>query len=287
MSRRLSFNRMSLRSPRGPFRALSLSGILFASLVGYQNCGSDFVASDSASFASVSADQCDSFLQAAFAQSFHPFLSTTCVGCHVPGGIGKGAFASSDPSVSYAAFVLDTPAEVEARAVDPAHASGVTGPANQSAIASAKANWDAAAASCSAASQPADSATVTIAKPVSGTAAVKTITWKLDSELANGSGSYGGATFTVGIQEVTNVSGDTLYYFTSPTLKTGTVALTAGNLTVQLNGVDQNLMTTFSQLNFSVPVNSTQNMCTTTGTDPFTFAASDTVSIKFGILTKN
>ena len=125
---------------------------------------------------------------------------------------------------------------------------------------------------------------MTVDKPINGTTGVQTFIFKLDSEIKGGTAIYGGATFSIGVQEVTNVSGDTLYYFTNPTLKAGTSALKVGKLTMRLNGQDQTLMTTYTQLDFAVPANMSQVMCTTTGTDPYKFAASDTLGVKFGEL---
>ena len=265
--------------PRGRVRAVSIGTLVLFTLVGYQNCGNDFVASGAVDLSSASAEECDAALQATFQQSFYPFTSVTCKACHVPGGIGKGAFASTDISVAYNAFMLDTPSEIEARAVDPSHAAGITGPANQSAIASAKAIWDSAEASCN--SGAPSTAIVTIDKPINGSATVKTISFSLNSEIVGSTTNFGGATFSVGVQQVTNISGDTLYYFTNPTLKTGTLPINVGKMIVRLNGVNQPLMTTWTQLNFSVAAGATQNMCTTTATDPFAFAASDTIGVSF------
>jgi len=279
----MNWSKVLEAAPRGRARAFSTAALVLFTLVGYQNCGNDFVASNSVNFSSISSSECGATLQAAFQQSFQPFLSMKCVACHVPNGVGKGAFASTDLGVAFSAFLLDTPSSVETRALDPHHAPGITGVANQSAIASATAIWNSAQAACS---DPkiASSALVTVDKPIHGTATVQTITFNLDTDLVGSAMNYGGAKFSVGIQEITNVSGDTLYYFTNPTLKAGTAAIHVGKMMVRLNGVNQPLMTTWTQLNFNVLPTATQNMCTTTATNPFAFAASDTVGISFGEL---
>ena len=283
---RTNWSKVLEAAPRGRARAFSTAALVLFSLVGYQNCGNDFVASNSVNISSVSQSECGATLQAAFQQSFQPFLSTTCHACHVPGGAGKGAFASTDLSVAFNAFMLDTPNAVKARALEPSHAPGITGVANQSAIASATAIWNSAQAACggTGGGPKVSNTWVTVDKPIHGSATIQTITFNLDTDIAGSSTSYGGAKFSVGIQEVTNVSGDTLYYFTNPTLKAGTAPIHIGKMTVRLNGVNQPLMTTWTQLNFNVLPTVSQNMCTTTATNPFAFAASDTVGISFGEL---
>ena len=284
---RINWNKVLEAAPRGRTRALTTVALVLFTLVGYQNCGNDFVASNSVAISSVSSSECAATLQGAFQQSFHPFLSTTCHACHVPNGAGKGAFASTDLSVAFNAFMLVSASAVEKRALETSHAPGITGVANQSAIAAATAIWNSAQAACGGTGggpKGLSNASVTVDKPIHGSAAVQTIMFNLDTDIVGSNMNYGGAKFSVGIQEVTNVSGDTLYYFTNPTLIAGSKPIHVGKMIVRLNGVNQPLMTTWTQLNFNVLPTVSQNMCTTTATNPFAFAASDTVGISFGEL---
>jgi hypothetical protein len=264
-----------------------LCSIFLGTLMAFQNCGSEFVASPNAGMFSSLGGNCDGVLQPIFETTFHPFLSSTCKACHVPGGIGKGSFASPDSGVAYSAFQFATADKISVYAVNPSHATGVTGPGNQSAIADAKAKWDAAVTSCSGGTGPTTvgpvgTVSTTAAKVIGATAKDITLTWKLDSELASGSGNFGGATFSINIR--TSATAATIYYVSNPTLKAGTVPIHVGAVTFKVNGVDRPLTTTYSRLDAVVPVQMSSVLSTATGTIDDTVSATDQIAVSFGTL---
>ncbi|QDK45774.1 hypothetical protein DOM22_11760 [Bdellovibrio sp. ZAP7] len=79
-------------------------------VVAFNNCGQGFTILNSTSlggsteFSTANGETCEEAIVQVYASTFHPFLTQTCGGCHVAGGIGKGVFGSADVLTSYNAF---------------------------------------------------------------------------------------------------------------------------------------------------------------------------------------
>lgn len=272
---------------RSPFRILGLVALTAMTLVGYQNCGNDFAATSARlSSYGVGSGTCESELIEPFKNSFQPLLTTNCRACHVPGGLGKGAFASPDASIAFQDFLFASADKIAFNATSASHAPGITGPTLQSQVDVAKQTWDTAVADCKSGVDGLDSGSgATVPKPMEATTANKTITWNLDTELASGAGAYGGAKFSIQVRMATNASGVTTYYLTNPTVTTGTSALQIGQLTVSINGQAQPLATTFSRLDAEVPANtSNSRLSASTMIIESPVKPTDTLKISFGIL---
>ena len=256
-------------------------------IVSFQNCGQDFAVRRDLNLASFSAgSSCESQLQPAFEASYGSFLSSTCVACHVPGGPGKGAFAQSNSSAAFSAFLLATSDRIDTLAVSSSHASPFTGTQNQTAINTASATWNQAVAACKAGTGGGgseDSGVVTMPKVMDATATNKDITWNLDTEVASGGGGTGGATFTVAVRKVT-AAGYTTYFFNTPRLKAGSKPLHIEDIMIKINGQTQTLGTTWIMANADVAANATVTLATSQLFLEYVDSASDTLAISIGVL---
>ncbi|RYZ72658.1 MAG: hypothetical protein EOP05_10780 [Proteobacteria bacterium] len=269
------------------FKQLALIAVLAViNVVSFQNCGADFaVRSDLSMGGGFQAGaSCESQLQGQFQSTYAPFLSTTCKGCHVPGGAGKGAFAQSDKGGAFSAFLLATSNRIDTLAVSSSHAPGVTGPGNESAISSASQAWNAAVTNCKAGTgEDTGSGAVTSDKAMNATATDKDITWNLDSEMSVGTGNYGGATLTIAVRAVT-ANNYTTHYFNRPRLKAGTRPLHAESIMLKINGQLQNLGTIWSLTSGDVPAGQTVTLSTVQLFLEHPTLPSDTLAISFGKL---
>ncbi len=131
---------------------------------------------------------CEAQLLQAYSASFFPVVSNKCKACHVVGP-GLGAFASPDINTSLASFRELGAARIKANAVNPNHKPPYTGSQNQPDIDAADAVWTAASSTyltCLANSGDSELQMKTAEKAMEATAAVKILSWDLNSETAVG-----------------------------------------------------------------------------------------------------
>ena len=247
----------------GKFSSLmrkSVFGALLLFLVmSFQNCGSDFMMMPGLDLGSVTESGLKCELNA-FKTTYMPFLAK-CKGCHVPGGTGAGAFSSTNADVAFTAFNLSTATKIDERAVNTNHAPGITGPANQAAIDSARPQFDNAIATCRASPTPGGTPVPTGAPALTtsknlSSAATQTLTWNLSSELSGGT-AITGATFSIVVQSTTQASGAVLFTITQPRVTTTSQAVRVSQIMLNYNGVDLPLVTTFSRVERTIPINQT------------------------------
>ncbi|USN48104.1 MAG: hypothetical protein H6626_03170 [Pseudobdellovibrionaceae bacterium] len=112
-------------------------------LVMFNNCTAEHEGFDEAKFqSSLGSGKCSiTSEQQLFSYTYHPFLEENCAACHVPGGIGKGGFATSGLQVAWQAFSAVGFSKVSAFAVDAAHQSPYTGPHQESKVNELKDLW--------------------------------------------------------------------------------------------------------------------------------------------------
>lgn len=261
--------------------SLSLFTLL---LVSFQNCSSDFMPHGQDAMLST-LNVCDADLSTVFASTYHPFLSTTCKSCHVSGP-GKGAFASPVVAVAYRDFQLATAEKVTQYALNPNHAP-VAGPQNQAALDSAKGAWDSTMAAKASCQGTGLDATIkkTIARQINATAAYKTFSWNLDTELVTNAASYDAATFSINVKMTTLASGQKIYYFSSPTVTTKSKALHLKNLEVYINGVKLPQVTAWTEIDQTIAAAQTAvKISTSVATAEFSVESTDVIQISFGDL---
>ena len=87
---------------------------------------------------------CEADLRAKFVSSYRPVLSDSalCYRCHTDNGASPYKFASNDVSLAFSTFMNVTADRVDANAMNPSHAPGVSGPSMQSRITAARLAWD-------------------------------------------------------------------------------------------------------------------------------------------------
>lgn len=234
------------RTPRWRLMA-GLAALTVIQLISYQNCGADFVVKDGLNIAA-SSSACELGLQAEFQSSYYSFLKTSCASCHTGNGPGQGAFSANDPGVAFAAFLAVGSDKVDSNATNSAHAGGYTGSQNSSAITLASQQWAAAETSCKGTGGISPSI-ITKSKLMSivANAAAKDITWNLDTELASGTGTTGGASLIIAVQQIPSPNGSPVYYFSNPRLKGGTKPVSLTGLMMRINGQEQTLGSTWSR----------------------------------------
>lgn len=121
---------------------LGITVMAVALSVGYSNCAPATSARSSAQVAS-SAASCDEFALNQYKTTVYPFFRSpsTCIGCHIEGGVGLGQFASADATVSYQAFNAAGLSKISYMATNPAHKPPFTGIQNQPAIDQINSTW--------------------------------------------------------------------------------------------------------------------------------------------------
>lgn len=218
------------------------SGVL---LLAFQNCGSDFVVRGGGSFSSSSV--CEASLEADFSSSYHSLLKTKCASCHTGAGPGNGAFANSNSSVAFSAFLLATSAKIDTYAQNTSHASGYTGSQNASAIAIASQSWAAAAASCKNGPSSVPTRGVVLnSKSIPAQGA--DVSWNLDSDVKVSTVATGGASLIVNVVRSTSANGTTVLYLSNLRLKGGTKSVSASGAMPMLDGQVQSLGSTYSRV---------------------------------------
>lgn len=214
-------------------------GILVSVVVAvvcFQNCSSyHAVGSGSLSLSSnLGSPQCTPILAEGF-QNYHTVLKNKCASCHVPGGAGNGVFAASDVNVALPAFLSKGEAIVFSMAGNSAHKPPYTGDETAAELEAPRQEFQAAmtefdACNSNEGTQPqptpppanVQAALYTNAKTLEGT--TTTITFDLDTDIADASKKIAGATLTLKVLVTeTIVSGVkyTGFAMSDPTLKTG------------------------------------------------------------------
>jgi|GEM_PF-3404658 len=241
---------------------------------------------------------CSDSLKAVFATTYQPFLTANCAGCHGDGGIGRGAFASSNVTQAFEEFQLRGYQLVGDRALSAAHQPPFTGPQLQPDIDAIIPQWEVGLAEVAGCDDsdgdiplPDDeplptSATYTSSSQVIGaTEDVKTMTWDLSTEIELPAGTTRpGASFSVDIQTDTSPTGTTSYLFLNPVLTTGGESLRIAYVEIFINGDFMGNASTYRGIDRYVPANDQRELSQTTMVVPFEFAATDTLQIAFGIL---
>lgn len=215
--------------------SLTVAGIFLSTF--YTNCAK-MGRPGSSSMTSLQGGVCEDELLKVYADSVHPFLSDSkhCKNCHVEGGPGLGAFASSDLETSYNAFSSATLEKISVFAVNPNHNSPYTGPQNKSSIDTintiwpkAKEDYDRCLESTTLGQEKESIRTSSKSAPniYLNNAPKQTLTWNLDSatDLEDGTKRAIPAVATIDVQLLLVVpQGSTIpvvkgYIFSNPTLK--------------------------------------------------------------------
>ncbi len=113
-------------------------------VVGYSNCGGSMHSGGMEESSSTSSSICEPDLMKAYVQSYRVmFLKPgQCVSCHADSGPAPVKFAATDIKMAFNTFMAVGVPTIDARAVDTAHAPGVTSPQLQSQINEAHTIWD-------------------------------------------------------------------------------------------------------------------------------------------------
>lgn len=129
-------------------RVMVLIGAIPALLLAFNNCGKLAANHEDASQVNESNDTslkafCEANLRTVFDKSYRPVLRDTalCARCHADSGVSPFKFSSNDIAVGFSHFMQVTAAAVDANAVNPMHAPGVTGATLQSKVDGANAIW--------------------------------------------------------------------------------------------------------------------------------------------------
>lgn len=223
----------------------------------------------------LSAAECEAELMDAFAVSYRPFLSDTslCLHCHTEGGSSPYKFASTDLPTAFNTFKNLGAAAVDAKALDAAHASGVTGPANAARVSAARSVWDSAYASYQSCLKP--SATSVLLEEKNepalyfGDGQTVTLRWNLGGTEVSPTSARVPGTFSIDARVSYSNSLPTGYVFGNPRIQlaTGEVEVEIKGLAVRINRVQANNMQAF--LNASKIAK---------GSDPVSIYASSVVS---------
>lgn len=113
-------------------------------LVLFNNCSSEHTISGDAplGLSSIGNGTCSvTSEQQLFSFTFHNFLENNCASCHVPGGSGRGGFATSGLEVAWQAFSAVGFSKISEFAVNSAHQSPFTGPRHTEEINKLKETW--------------------------------------------------------------------------------------------------------------------------------------------------
>lgn len=202
-----------------------------------------------------------------FTKTYQPFLTQHCSSCHVQGGQGKGAFASSGALVSYNAFNVVGYEMIGDFATNDAHKPPYTGAQNGSAIALLENQWIAGLeniASCAGnggislpvidESQRLETFSKGINAPETG--APVTLTWTLPNDINDKNGTVtvpavGGSVLSISVRKTT-VGGKPMYEINQPTLRAIGTDILIQSIIVKLNGVAVPGQTTFRYIDEGV-----------------------------------
>ena len=197
-----------------------------------------------------------------FQKTFHPFVVKNCANCHIPGGEGKGAFASSGLLVAYNAFSVSGYDLVAANAIDNGHKPPYSGPQHNETVDLLKDQWVKGLeniATCKAGGDGPDINPVdetlrleTKSKGVNApeTGEFVTIKWSLPTELLDKSGAITlpdipGSEISIMIRR-SRLGPKPVYEIAQPKLKAGATSdVRISSLLIKLNGKVISNQTTF------------------------------------------
>ena len=121
-------------------------------------------------------------------------------------------------------------------------------------------------------------------KTIPNSTTPSTLTWDLGTEVAEGT-PLSGARLSVQISRFNPADGSTpVYFVTNPTLITGSQALELWDLRIGVDGVRNDVSTTFQGLDLVVPANTTRVLSTATLLHERGSAASQTLSLHLRLL---
>ena len=248
----------------------------------FNGCSKDV---ENVSSKNASSTDCDPILVESFKATYYPFLVQNCNGCHVPGGLGNGAFADSNPDSAYDAFALKGAARVRANAVNPNHKPPATGPQHQTTINTFDVAWKVAEEEhtiCvkNSGRVVAPEPSVTTSKIINGGSIIRTISWNLSKDIAFPKGqSFNSAKFSLDV--VVEIRGETKsYVFSSPRLTAGDQALAIRLVEIKINDTLVTTATTYRGVDRKVPKNSQRILSTTSMVVPFDVQTSDRLSVQ-------
>ncbi len=197
-----------------------------------------------------------------FGKTFAPFLRTNCSSCHVEGGLGKGAFASSGALVAFNSFDLVGYEKVSQYAVNDSHKPPYSGSQHNGRVSLLQDQWIKGLeniAECKASGGGGVSIPVidpekrldtkSLPLNLNDVTVETTVQWTLEKDLLDKNGTItlpnaGNAIFSLTIRRAT-VNGKPMYEFTQPTLKAVGTDLIIQSLLVKINGRMINGQTTF------------------------------------------
>lgn len=233
---------------------------------------------------------CDVPLLNTYKTTYQPFLTQNCAACHAPGGRGKGYFADTNAEASFGVFRSIDFDRLNANATSNGHNPPYTGPQNTPTINTIRPQWQQAlnefnACSAGGGGGPTTDLPITLrAKAINATATNRTVDWSLTTDLtspATAPGYHTGATLRMTVRIATLVTGETSYYFSSPTLIAGgTSALSIKDIQLTVNGTDIVDGTTFRLINRLVPTSGTRVLSNGVLVVQMPTAATDTVGFK-------
>ena len=218
-----------------------------------------------------------------FKQTFWGFATTNCKSCHVPGGMGKGAFASSNIDEAFSAFKLIPVTKVVENATG-SHQSPFTGPQHVAAINSMVTSVQTNQSICAQVNQPKNpsaspspsptplvlddsppaDAVVTEDRILPLLSTEQTIAYDFGPGgdiVKNGSASFASVGFELKVTYKAKgqaASGRTIYEYQVrlPSIRPGNVNIHVDAIYVVLNGKEIRTATTYSRLNRDVPAGS-------------------------------
>ena len=129
---------------RKKIAALSSLLVLLTTIVFFfGNCSSRHTGQQTSSSSSLTFGNCSlTGPEQLFSLTYSPVLQNKCATCHIPGGVGKGAFASPGLALAFEAFSLVGYKRVSQFAVDPNHRPPYSGAQNAAEINEAEKAWE-------------------------------------------------------------------------------------------------------------------------------------------------
>ncbi len=193
-----------------------------------------------------------------FSKTYLPFLTRNCATCHIPGGEGKGVFASGNLQTAYDAFTVTGYDLINENAISISHEAPYTGSQHLPIIDLLQEQWVRGLeniAICQAGGGVPDPIPIdentrletrskainTGTIPVSGSTPTVTISWNLPTEILNPTGAItlpniAGTTLSANIRAY-RLGSKVVYEITEPRLKaTTTTDVKIQSLLVKING---------------------------------------------------
>lgn len=193
---------------------------------------------------------CSHDLRANYLVSYYAMVRKpgACMNCHTEAGPSPYHFASPDGFNAFAQFMRLGADRVDARALDPTHAQGVTGPHMQASIDAARATWNPAYSVFKLCQEPPRPTSVDMIPKNDpdlyfGDGRTVTFYWSMDTEeISPASGRFPGVfamDIKINYQDVAGVKTAVGYTFTRPRLEmfTGEFQVEIEGVVVKINGV--------------------------------------------------